>query len=123
MVGVNDAAANRDFGWTVEETGILAGMIADADLLSSAESVRAYLLGVANQQPPLGPVEQKDLAGAHQYLVIEEAKKRTGAGTAFLDLIVAGGAGLARAAQKYDPASGYPFDAYAQWWIRRALEI
>ncbi len=120
---MGDWDADHDFGWTVEETGILAARIADADLVASADSVRAYLDGVRNQQPPAGPVEKADLADEHRYLVVAEAKKRTGAGTAFLDLIAAGEAGLARAAEKYDPASGCPFDTYARWWICRALEI
>lgn len=123
MAGVSDLDGYREFGWTANEPEILRGMIADADMVASADSVRAFLRRVADQPLPHGQIDETDLVGAHLYLVVAEAKNRTGAGVAFLDLIAAGGAGLSRAAEKYDPASGHPFDAYAQWWIRRALDL
>lgn len=120
---MGDGDADHDFGWTAEESEILRQAIADSELLSSAESVRAYLREMRDQKPADEMGAGSDLVRAYELLVFEEAKKRTGAGVAFLDLVMAGRAGLQRAAEKYDPASGYPFDAYARWWIRRALEI
>ena len=108
MSGVDDPA---EFGWSAAEPDKLRRSIRDADLVASAESVRAYLKEVT------------DPANAHRHLVIEEAKKRTGAGVAFLDLIAAGEAGLRRAEETFDPSAGHSFAAHARWWIRRALDI
>jgi len=49
------------------------------------------------------------------------AKRYTGRGMLFLDLIQEGNLGLIRAVDKYDPDKGYPFTTYATWWIRQAI--
>lgn len=109
--GVEDPA---EFGWTAAEAANLRQAIRDADLLASAESLRAYLYGVDDETAPDRP---------YRYLVIAEAKSRTGAGVAFFDLLIAGGAGLQRAVETFDPAAGHPFAVHAQWWIRRAMTL
>jgi RNA polymerase primary sigma factor len=49
------------------------------------------------------------------------AKRFSGRGVLFLDLIQAGNLGLIRAVDKYEPGKGYQFASYATWWIRQAI--
>jgi RNA polymerase primary sigma factor len=68
-----------------------------------------------------GVAAQEHLIKANSRLVISVAKKYTGRGVPFLDLIQEGNIGLIRAARKFEYQRGHKFSTYATWWIRQAV--
>ncbi len=68
-----------------------------------------------------GEEAQNHLITANSRLVVSVAKKYTGRGVPFLDLVQEGNVGLMRAVSKFDYHRGFKFSTYATWWIRQAV--
>jgi RNA polymerase primary sigma factor len=100
---------------------IEAGLFAEEKLAESRDNlpsgVRVDLEWVAED----GRRAKNHLLEANLRLVVSLAKRYTGRGMLFLDLIQEGNLGLIRAVEKFDYAKGYKFSTYATWWIRQAI--
>ena len=101
---------------------IEAGLYAE-DLLSR-EPLPAEYADAADELAIIvaeGRAAKNHLLEANLRLVVSLAKRYTGRGMAFLDLIQEGNLGLIRAVEKFDYTKGYKFSTYATWWIRQAI--
>ena len=83
--------------------------------LTSRQRRELHILAQDGQQA------KNHLLEANLRLVVSLAKRYTGRGMQFLDLIQEGNLGLIRAVEKFDYTKGYKFSTYATWWIRQAI--
>ncbi|GGO91401.1 RNA polymerase principal sigma factor HrdB [Wenjunlia tyrosinilytica] len=99
---------------------IEAGLFAE-DKLSSADKLAPKLKRELEIIAEDGRRAKNHLLEANLRLVVSLAKRYTGRGMLFLDLIQEGNLGLIRAVEKFDYTKGYKFSTYATWWIRQAI--
>ncbi len=103
--------------------------------INARDSVKMYLKDIG-RVPLLTPEEERTIARkvaegdqeardalitANLRLVVSIAKRYTGRGMSFLDLIQEGNLGLLKAVEKFDHEKGFKFSTYATWWIRQAI--
>jgi RNA polymerase primary sigma factor len=100
---------------------IEAGLFADHKLAANSGVLRAGQSIDLEQVAEDGRRAKKHLLEANLRLVVSLARRYTGRGMLFLDLIQEGNLGLIRGVEKFDYTRGYKFSTYATWWIRQAI--
>ena len=99
---------------------IEAGLFA-SEKLAKGGKITPKLLDELEWITADGGRAKNHLLEANLRLVVSLAKRYTGRGMLFLDLIQEGNLGLIRAVEKFDYTKGYKFSTYATWWIRQAI--
>ncbi|GAA2222227.1 RNA polymerase sigma factor [Herbiconiux moechotypicola] len=99
---------------------IEAGLFAE-DKLANSDNLTPQLKRELQWVAKDGQRAKSHLLGANLRLVVSLAKRYTGRGMQFLDLIQEGNLGLIRAVEKFDYTKGFKFSTYATWWIRQAI--
>ncbi len=100
---------------------IEAGLYAEYKLKNEADSMTSKERRELHFLAQDGQLAKNHLLEANLRLVVSLAKRYTGRGMQFLDLIQEGNLGLIRAVEKFDYTKGYKFSTYATWWIRQAI--
>jgi RNA polymerase primary sigma factor len=100
---------------------IEAGLFAEEKLADGGKAMPHDVRGDLEWIAEDGRRAKNHLLEANLRLVVSLAKRYTGRGMLFLDLIQEGNLGLIRAVEKFDYTKGYKFSTYATWWIRQAI--
>ncbi len=100
---------------------IEAGLFADQKLAEGSRNLCAEARIDLEQVAEDGRRAKNHLVEANLRLVVSLARRYTGRGMLFLDLIQEGNLGLIRGVEKFDYTKGYKFSTYATWWVRQAI--
>ena len=115
-VGLLSGDEERLMAQRIEAGNLAAGKLDEmAGSLDSVEERRLL------REVQVGQRAKSDLIQANLRLVVSIAKRYSGRGMQFLDLIQEGNLGLMRAVDKFDYTKGFKFSTYATWWIRQAI--
>jgi len=133
-VGIDDEAPAKEPDAPDKEIAAIEGLpiddsvrmwlreIGKTPLLNMAEEVRlAKIIAEDDSRTVEAQMAKEKLIQSNLRLVVSIAKRYSGRGMSFPDLIQEGNIGLIRAVEKFDYLKGYKFSTYATWWIRQAI--
>ena len=132
---INKVVKNEPEEPEEEEVDVSEAALEVPEGISTDDPVRMYLkeigkiplltadeeIELAKRMEKGDPEAKRRLAESNLRLVVSIAKRYTGRGMQFLDLIQEGNLGLIKAVEKFDYKKGYKFSTYATWWIRQAI--